>query len=111
MRCSIFALLVAAASGGGEPAAAIPEAQVPAAQSKARENSQAGSPGSDWPVFLGPLGTSVSTEKGIITPWPKDGLRVVWHMKTGSGYAPVVVSRGRVFLFDRHEDKARLTCM
>jgi outer membrane protein assembly factor BamB len=67
--------------------------------------------GSDWPCFLGPLGTSVSTEKGIISPWPKDGLRVVWHMKTGTGYGAPVVSRGRLFLFDRHENKARLRCL
>src|SRR5262245_30309960 len=34
--------------------------------------------GSDWATFLGPAGTGVSTEKGIIAPWPKEGLRVVW---------------------------------
>src|SRR5262249_36402338 len=43
--------------------------------------------GSDWPGFLGPLGTSVSSEKGIISPWPKEGLRVVWHKRIGLGYA------------------------
>ena len=42
--------------------------------------------GSDWPRFLGPLGTSVSTEKGIIAPWPEQGLRVVWHKQLGTGY-------------------------
>jgi outer membrane protein assembly factor BamB len=108
MRFSILAVLLASGCGS-DPSAAAPEAQPSAAQSKA--NQESGSPGNDWPCFLGPLGTSVSTEKGIITPWPKDGLRVVWHMKTGTGYAPVVVSRGRLFLFDRHEDKARLTCL
>src|SRR5436190_23062273 len=30
--------------------------------------------GSDWEPFLGPFGTSVSPEKGIISPWPKQGL-------------------------------------
>jgi outer membrane protein assembly factor BamB len=108
MRSSVLALLLAAGCGGA-PSAAAPDVQPPAAQNPAAASG--GSPGSDWPCFLGPLGTSVSTEKGIITPWPKDGLRVVWHMKTGIGYAPVVISRGRLFLFDRHEDKARLTCM
>src|SRR5262245_37131261 len=29
--------------------------------------------GSDWPCFLGPTGDSVSTEKGILAPWPKEG--------------------------------------
>src|SRR5262245_30981749 len=57
----------------------------------------------DWPKFLGPFGTSVSAEKGIITPWPKAGLKVVWHKKLGTGYGPPVISRGKVFVFDRHE--------
>src|SRR5262245_15464776 len=43
--------------------------------------------GNDWPAFLGPLGTSVSTEKRIISPWPKEGLKVLWHRKLGIGYA------------------------
>src|SRR2546425_814055 len=30
--------------------------------------------GSDWPGFLGPFGTSVSPEKGIVSPWPRQGL-------------------------------------
>jgi outer membrane protein assembly factor BamB len=67
--------------------------------------------GSDWGPFLGPLGTSVSPEKGIIAPWPKEGLKIVWHKKLGTGYGPVAVSKGKVFLFDRHEDKARLSCL
>jgi outer membrane protein assembly factor BamB len=122
MRFSILALLVACGCSG-EPSAGT-QAPAPAAANgaggtkdpapvaaTAAGSGDAGSPGSDWPGFLGPLGTSVSTEKGIINPWPKDGLRVVWQMKTGTGYAPVVISRGRLFLFDRHEDKSRLTCM
>src|ERR1700722_1353348 len=31
--------------------------------------------GADWPKFLGPAGTSVSPEKGLL-PWPKQGLRI-----------------------------------
>ncbi len=64
----------------------------------------------DWPAFLGPWGTSVSPERGIITPWPKEGLRVLWKKDTGTGYGMPVISRGRLFLFDRHEDHARLRC-
>src|SRR5947208_11525853 len=45
--------------------------------------SPAGSPGSDWPRFLGPAGTSVSTETGIIAPWPATGLRIIWHKRVG----------------------------
>src|SRR5262245_11010006 len=37
--------------------------------------------GIDWPCFQGPHGDSVSPERGILTPWPKDGPRIVWEMK------------------------------
>src|SRR5262245_23636095 len=71
----------------------------------------AGKAGSDWPCFLGPLGTSVSTETGIITPWPKDGLHLVWHHRTGSGYGMPAIADGKLYLFDRHKDKATLNCL
>jgi outer membrane protein assembly factor BamB len=67
--------------------------------------------GSDWPTFLGPLRTGVSPEKGILSPWPKDGLRVVWQKQVGIGYGMPSISRGRLFQFDRHGDNARLTCL
>jgi outer membrane protein assembly factor BamB len=67
--------------------------------------------GSDWPAFLGPLGTSVSTEKGLITPWPRQGPRIVWHTTIAEGYAAPTISRGRLFLFDRLRNRARLRCL
>jgi outer membrane protein assembly factor BamB len=66
--------------------------------------------GSDWPCFLGPTGDSVSTEKGILSPWPKGGPRIVWERKLGAGYAMPSISRGRLFLFDRLRNRARLIC-
>lgn len=67
--------------------------------------------GSDWPGFLGPTGDSVSSEKGIITPWPKKGLRVVWQRDLADSFAMPSTSRGRLFLFDRVHDTARLYCL
>lgn len=64
--------------------------------------------GDDWPCFLGPTGDGVSTEKGILTRWPKAGPPVVWSLATGTGYSGPVVSRGRLFLFDREGNKQRL---
>ncbi|HLW64287.1 MAG TPA: PQQ-binding-like beta-propeller repeat protein [Gemmataceae bacterium] len=72
--------------------------------------------GSDWSRFLGPTADSVSTETGIIKPWPKQGLKLVWQTKLGLGYAPPAISRGRIFVFDSYIDSdkklnlARLTC-
>src|SRR5260370_20233098 len=67
--------------------------------------------GSDWPSFLGPTADSVSTETGILTKWPKDGLRVVWSKRLGGGYAMPAISRGRLFVFDRVKDNQRLQCL
>jgi outer membrane protein assembly factor BamB len=66
--------------------------------------------GSDWPRFLGPTGDSISTEKGILAPWPKEGPRLVWQRRLGEGYGMPVVGRGRLFVFDRAGDRARLRC-
>lgn len=67
--------------------------------------------GQDWPKFLGPLGTSVSTEKGILAPWPKDGPRVLWHKAVGPGYGMPVVAKGKLYHFDRNGKTLRLTCL
>src|SRR6478735_3924320 len=64
--------------------------------------------GDDWPCFLGPTADGVSAEKGILTKWPKAGPEVVWTKDVGGGYAGPVVSKGRLFLFDRVRDKQRL---
>jgi outer membrane protein assembly factor BamB len=66
--------------------------------------------GVDWPGFLGPNRNGVSTETGIITDWPKEGLKVLWEAQMGKGFAPPVVSKGRLYHFDRFGASARLTC-
>jgi outer membrane protein assembly factor BamB len=100
--------------------AAVTEKDGKVASEEAPEPVKAGMPaprdlrtrktGVDWPCFLGPTGDSVSPEKGILAPWPKDGPRIVWHKKTGIGYSMPVVSRGRLFLFDRAKNRCRLRC-
>lgn len=92
-----------AATGVDQPPAAAP-AELP---SELRTRAT----GSDWPGFLGPLGTSVSPERGILSPWPRAGLRLVWHKQLGIGYGMPSISRGRLFLFDRLGNNARLSCL
>ena len=67
--------------------------------------------GNDWPGFLGPDGDSKSSETLLHLPLPESGPPVVWHKRIGTGYAAPTISQGRLFTFDRHADKARLTCM
>lgn len=61
----------------------------------------------DWPGFLGPEGNGKSTEK-ILLDWPKAGPPVLWHAAAGEGYSAPTVADGKVFIFDRVEDQARL---
>lgn len=72
--------------------------------------AQPQSAGSDWPAFLGPLGTSVSLEKGLIAPWPNDGPKILWTRKLGIGYAMPSISRGKLYHFERVINTARLVC-
>lgn len=67
--------------------------------------------GSDWPGFLGPHGDGTSSETGLTAPWPIGGLPVVWQIGTGSGYAMPAISHGRLYLFDRYANTARLFCL
>jgi len=65
----------------------------------------------DWPGFLGPLGTSVSREKGIVAPWPKAGPKILWHQEVGIGYAMPSIAGGKLYHFERVGGNARLRCM
>ncbi len=89
---------------GPTPAAPAPEDSLPA-DLRTRKD------GDDWPQFLGPKATSASDEKGIVTPWPAKGPRIVWQKEVGVGYGMPAISRGRLFQFDRHKDHQRLSCL
>ena len=67
-------------------------------------------PATDWPTILGPTRDNVSTEMGIVAPWPKAGLKKIWECDLGIGYAPPTIANGKLYHFDRFEDKARATC-
>jgi outer membrane protein assembly factor BamB len=99
-----FLCLVALGCFGAEPPQPTVAADPP-------EDLRTRKTGDDWPHFLGPLGTSVSTEKGIVSPWPAKGLRMVWEKEVGVGYGMPSISRGRLFQFDRRKDRQRLSCL
>ena len=66
---------------------------------------------SDWNDFLGPERNGKSREKIDIRPWGKTGPPIVWHQKIGTSYGAPTVANGRLFIFARHGDMARLTCL
>lgn len=67
--------------------------------------------GFDWPGFLGSDGRAESDEGPVSADWPAGGLPVVWHREVGEGYSAPSIDRGRLFLFDRVGEMARLTCL
>lgn len=113
MRCVlVLGCLVALGCTKGQTGQAkIEPVQQPA--DLVAQGASAGTPnaGTDWPWFLGPTGNSVSAEKGIVAPWPAEGLRVVWHKQVGTGYGMPSISKGKLYQFDRHGNQSRLTCM
>ncbi len=68
-------------------------------------------PASDWPSFLGPTHDGKSTEKLEWRDWPEDGPPVLWHIEVGEGYSMPSIADGRLFLFDRGGDEARLRAL
>src|SRR5262245_24317067 len=106
--CTLLAALLA---GCSEPSPSPSPAPVAPPEQTAPQPAPGGrTGGSDWPTILGPTRDGVSTEKGIIAPWPKEGLKKLWECDLGVGFAPPVVAGGRLFHFDRFDDTARLTC-
>lgn len=98
IRCCfpLFALLVLAASV--------------AAQSPEKELTNLGTrkAGNDWPIFLGATQDSKSPEKGIIAKWTANRPRIVWQTELGTGYGAPTIAKGRLFQFDRFDNKARV---
>ena len=63
----------------------------------------------DWPQFLGPNRSGVSTDEVVLsTALPEDGLKRLWSREVGHGFAGPVVSGDRCLIFHRRGDRALL---
>ena len=71
----------------------------------------ADTPTSDWNDFLGPERNGKSQEKIDIVSWGQTGPPVVWHKKIGTSYGAPTIANERLFIFARHGNMARLTCL
>ncbi len=98
-------------SGGTVSSAVRPPDRVEKAAPKKSAESKPKNGGIDWPGFLGPNRNAKSPETGILSPWPDAGPPLVWQRSQGLGYAGCVTSRGRLFLYERFDNDARLTCL
>lgn len=58
-----------------------------------------------WPNWRGPDHNGMSTEKGWLTAWPKDGLKQLWSVELGSSYGSVSISDGKAYAMGSVSDK------
>ncbi len=102
LTATLLALsLVAHAAPPAEKA--TPPDKAPTRQAPVQEARE----GEDWPGFLGPRGDGTSREK-IRLDWPREGLPILWFRPLGEGYSAPSAADGRLFVFDREGDQARL---
>ncbi len=53
----------------------------------------------DWPQWRGPDRDGVSKESGLLKEWPKEGPKLVWHIKDiGNGYSTPSVVGDRLYV-------------
>lgn len=68
-------------------------------------------PGADWPIFLGPHGTGVCDETGLLDEWPVDGPPIVWQKRVGKGYSSPSILGNRLVVHHRQRDKDVIDCV
>ena len=66
--------------------------------------------GTDWPWFLGPDHTGVSSETNLLTEWPDEGPPLLWSKKVGTGFSAPSVRGSRLVLHHRKADKELTQC-
>lgn len=60
----------------------------------------------DWPQFLGPQSTGVSTEKGIRKNWNEVAPKKLWSVPMGdNGFTGPAIANGTLFIIDHKDDK------
>ena len=67
--------------------------------------------GSDWASFLGPHGTGVSDETGLLKKWPVDGPAVLWDKRIGNGYSSPSIRGDRLVVHHRLRDVDIVECV
>lgn len=55
----------------------------------------------DWPRWRGPRGDGTWNGPALPEKWPAEGLKRLWSVPIGGGYAGISVANGRVFTLDR----------
>jgi outer membrane protein assembly factor BamB len=98
---------VATVKGAAAEAKANPDAMFHAAPKPLPKDAVT----SDWASFLGPTHNMASPETKLLKEFPKDGLKLVWEMKKGDGFAAPAVLGERLVVFHRVGDEEVVDCL
>ena len=67
-----------------------------------------------WPRFRGANFDAISSEDiALARTWPTDGLRVLWSIEVGEGFAGAAILAGRVYIldYDRENEAEAIRCL
>ena len=67
--------------------------------------------GNDWPIFLGPHGTGISDETGLLDVWPEEGPAVLWDKRIGKGYSSPSIRGDKLVVHHRQRDTDVIECV
>jgi len=59
----------------------------------------------DWPQWMGPKRDNTYRETGLVESFPEEGLKVLWKVPVGGGYAGPAVAQGKVFCSEYKSEK------
>jgi outer membrane protein assembly factor BamB len=65
----------------------------------------------DWPHWAGPKGDCTTDEKGLLKSWPKEGPKVLWRIKVGTGSNHPSVAGDDLCFAQLDEDELHETVM
>ena len=98
-------------SANSPPAPAAPAVAKPEARMPVLDVPPDATEGEDWPQFLGPLGTGVSGESGLLRSWPAEGPPVLWKRKIGTGYSAPSILGNRLVVHHRQATNEVVECL
>ncbi len=84
---------------------------VPGMALAAEANKQPRAAAPEWPNWRGPTHDGISTEKGWLTDWPKEGFKELWKTEVGPGHAGVAVQAGKVYVMGRDRKQDVIFCV
>ena len=93
------------------PVAKAPSIDATGEETATGDAATSSAEGSDWPIFLGPHGTGVSDETGLLDEWPAAGPAVLWEQRIGKGYSSPSIRGDRLVIHHRLRDNEVIECV